>query len=156
MQGNLADFTVDGMHFEQCNNNAILAGLNSGSNVKLRNLWYDASNGYLFTSRNYGETERFKISAGSFMGPSGLQLQYGVRADLILEDDNVISSTIPDTVRIFNAAGDLISTAPPTFGAFERGDKTWNKAPNAGDYVGWVCVSSGSPGTWKGFGLIQS
>jgi hypothetical protein len=47
-------------------------------------------------------------------------------------------------------------TAAPTGGTNYQGDKVWNSAPTelggAGSrycIVGWICVASGSPGTWK-------
>jgi hypothetical protein len=47
-------------------------------------------------------------------------------------------------------------TSAPTLGTWSRGDICWNTEPSAGGYVGWVCVTGGSPGTWKGFGAIAS
>ena len=44
----------------------------------------------------------------------------------------------------------------PSTGAWRRGDIVYNTMPTAGGKVGWVCVGSGSPGTWKPFGAIQS
>ncbi len=51
---------------------------------------------------------------------------------------------------------DASGTAAPTSGTWAQGDKCKNTAPvesgSAGSkYVitGWVCVTSGSPGTWK-------
>jgi len=41
-------------------------------------------------------------------------------------------------------------------GLTKTGDVMWNASPTAGGTVGWVCVSSGSPGTWKAFGTIAS
>lgn len=42
-------------------------------------------------------------------------------------------------------------------GSYDVGDVVWNTAPAGGGatYMGWVCVTAGSPGTWKGFGLIE-
>jgi len=40
-------------------------------------------------------------------------------------------------------------TAPPVAGAYVRGDIVWSTAPSAGVTPGWVCVTSGTPGTWK-------
>jgi len=48
------------------------------------------------------------------------------------------------------------ATAAPTTGTHARGDITWNSEPSASGYVGWVCVTAGTPGTWKGFGVIQA
>ena len=47
------------------------------------------------------------------------------------------------------------STAP-TSGKWLRGDIVYNSAPSSGGTVGWVCVASGSPGTWKAFGTIEA
>ncbi len=49
-----------------------------------------------------------------------------------------------------------IGTAAPTAGSWEIGDIIYNSTPTAGGYVGWVCIATGSPGTWKGFGAIQA
>lgn len=40
-------------------------------------------------------------------------------------------------------------TVAPTAGAWGRGDIAWNTTPSAGGTPGWVCVTAGSPGTWK-------
>ena len=43
-------------------------------------------------------------------------------------------------------------TAYPTAGSWALGDIVWNSQPTAGSPLGWVCVSSGSPGTFEQFG----
>lgn len=40
-------------------------------------------------------------------------------------------------------------SATPTTGAWLRGDIVWNTAPSSGGTPGWMCTTSGSPGTWK-------
>jgi hypothetical protein len=45
--------------------------------------------------------------------------------------------------------------APPSAGAWARGDLVWSAAPSAGGDVGWVCVAAGTPGVWKAFGGID-
>ncbi|MEM9652254.1 MAG: hypothetical protein AAGA65_09180 [Actinomycetota bacterium] len=47
-------------------------------------------------------------------------------------------------------------TAAPTTGHYNLGDIIWNTAPAAAGVVGWVCVTSGAPGTWKSFGTIEA
>lgn len=47
-------------------------------------------------------------------------------------------------------------TAAPVAGTYAFGDIIWNSEPGAAEFIGWVCVSPGTPGTWKGFGLIDS
>jgi hypothetical protein len=48
-----------------------------------------------------------------------------------------------------------VASAIPTSGAYLQGDLLYNSAPTSGGYVGWICVASGNPGTWKTFGLIS-
>jgi hypothetical protein len=48
------------------------------------------------------------------------------------------------------------NTTAPISEAWALGDIVWNSDPAATEYIGWVCVSAGTPGTWKGFGQIQS
>lgn len=42
----------------------------------------------------------------------------------------------------------------PTEGSFQKGDTVWNENPVINGYIGWVCISGGSPGLWQPFGLI--
>lgn len=49
-----------------------------------------------------------------------------------------------------------MASAAPAAGTWKLGDIVWNSEPAATEYVGWVCVSAGTPGTWKGFGAIEA
>jgi hypothetical protein len=44
--------------------------------------------------------------------------------------------------------------ASPTTGTWQAGDTVYNSAPTTGGYIGWVCTMAGTPGNWKGFGVI--
>lgn len=44
----------------------------------------------------------------------------------------------------------------PTTGLWVKGEKVYLLSPTAGGYTGYVCTAGGTPGTWKGFGLIQA
>ena len=48
------------------------------------------------------------------------------------------------------------AAAAPTTGTWAVGDLFYNTAPTAGGYVGFVCVTAGTPGTWKTFGAISA
>lgn len=50
----------------------------------------------------------------------------------------------------------LSGTAAPTTGAYSRGDIVLNELPAASGNIGWVCTSSGAPGTWKTWGTISA
>ncbi|WP_447839215.1 hypothetical protein [Enterobacter cloacae] len=45
-------------------------------------------------------------------------------------------------------------TAAPTSGRYLQGSIVRNTNVLAGGTLGWVCVASGSPGTWKGYGGV--
>jgi hypothetical protein len=48
------------------------------------------------------------------------------------------------------------ATAAPTTGTWAVGDRVWNVAPTAGGFEGWICVTAGTPGTWKTYGAISA
>jgi hypothetical protein len=48
-----------------------------------------------------------------------------------------------------------VSDHPPRDGAWKKGDIVWNSDPKPSGKVGWVCVTSGTPGQWKEFGQIS-
>jgi Pectate lyase superfamily protein len=47
------------------------------------------------------------------------------------------------------------ATSIPVTGNNIVGKIVYNENPTLGGYTGWVCIVSGTPGTWNGFGLIQ-
>lgn len=47
------------------------------------------------------------------------------------------------------------NSAAPTTGTWTAGTKVLLETPIAGGYIGYVCTVAGTPGTWKGFGLVQ-
>lgn len=55
----------------------------------------------------------------------------------------------------FNAEPWRKDAAAPTTGTHSRGDIRWNSNASAGGKVGFVCVTAGTPGTWKAFGVID-
>jgi len=58
--------------------------------------------------------------------------------------------------RDFSDNGQIYANAAPTTGVWMRGETVRMIDPVAAGYSGYVCVLGGSPGTWKGFGLIQA
>lgn len=50
----------------------------------------------------------------------------------------------------------LSGTAAPTTGTYAQGDAVWNSAPVAAGVPGWVCVTGGTPGTWKAMAALAA
>nr|DAP03387.1 MAG TPA: hypothetical protein [Caudoviricetes sp.] len=71
--------------------------------------------------------------------------------------DDTNSQSNYSTMTLSSEGNSIIyGTAIPTHGTWKKGDKIINSNPTAGGYEGWVCINAGTPGTWKGYGLIQA
>ena len=88
----------------------------------------------------------------------------GNRGTLYVKDD---PGVLDDEVHIILQKGDgtyvrynipieEMGTAAPTTGTYRVGNRVVNSAPTAGGYLGWVCITAGTPGVWKGYGAIQA
>jgi len=53
------------------------------------------------------------------------------------------------TNTINTKTGRWYFSAAPTAGPWSRGNIVWNTLPSSGGPPGWMCVASGTPGTWK-------
>ncbi len=62
---------------------------------------------------------------------------------------------LPGVTRINNRGLNNLST-PPDSRYWNVGEIIYNTTPTAGGYLGWVCITAGQPGIWKGFGLIEA
>jgi hypothetical protein len=49
----------------------------------------------------------------------------------------------------------MYGNAVPTTGTWANGDTVYSLAPATGGFIGWVCTTAGTPGTWKTFGVIS-
>lgn len=61
-----------------------------------------------------------------------------------------------DTVTYIPSKRVMHDNKAPTYSRWKKGDIVYNTEPSAGGYLGWVCINGGSPGIWKGFGVIQA
>lgn len=50
----------------------------------------------------------------------------------------------------------VYGNAAPTAGTWLKGDIVWNIAPDAAGVPGWVCVTDGTPGTWKAMANVAA
>ncbi len=73
-----------------------------------------------------------------------------------------VNITNPQPDAVFSVDGPMVingkrfvhGTGIPTEKSWNKGDIVWNSNPVETSYVGWVCVMSGTPGTWRPFGYI--
>ena len=60
-----------------------------------------------------------------------------------------VDGNIKFAERIFTAG-----QQEPKDGRWKTGSIVWNEKPALKQYVGWVCIRGGTPGSWRPFGLI--
>lgn len=72
---------------------------------------------------------------------------YGMGQTLMAKGKNRVVLTQPEP-------GIGRTTEVPTTGTWARGDEVRVYNPSSGGYIGYVCTTAGTPGTWKGFGTI--
>ncbi|MBP3887759.1 MAG: right-handed parallel beta-helix repeat-containing protein [Cellulosilyticum sp.] len=73
------------------------------------------------------------------------------------EGNSIDGATLPSPII---AKGETLArytnSSEPSTGSHIKGEIVYNSNPSAGGNIGWVCVTSGSPGTWKAFGSIEA
>lgn len=67
-------------------------------------------------------------------------------------DDNVNTQ---NAIDMSGSVVEISGSGIPVNGSWNPGDRVWAIAPVAGGFMGWVCITAGTPGTWKQFGLIS-
>ena len=117
---------------------------------------------YNYTDLNLGtdNTSRISIKAGGNIvigNPTTGDTKVSIIGSLAINVNNADprSSLHVNGALKFNDKLHLSGNEPPMSGAFNEGDIVWNNYPQPGKFVGWVCVKSGNPGIWNGFGRIE-
>ena len=100
-----------------------------------------------------GGNNGFRLNVSDFSGlRSDTAAGLGVLEGPTGSSRNFVPAQIPVKIK-----GRIrgIAAAIPSTGTWNRGDVLESLTPSAGGYQGWVCVTSGAPGTWKGAGAIE-
>lgn len=93
------------------------------------------------------------ITIGNSTNPSRVVSVFGKLAVGAVSVDQDVSFTVNGPVSFDNKKF-IVGNGTPTSGQFNKGDIVWNNDPKATDYIGWVCVTPGTPGYWLPFGAI--
>jgi hypothetical protein len=102
---------------------------------------------------------RIKISSnGDIMlgnrGTSPVQVSvHGKMAIKVNTPDPDVDLHVNGAIK-FNGKLQKYEHDKPNSGEHNKGDIIWNSEPKIGNYVGWICVKSGNPGSWEPFGKI--
>lgn len=70
---------------------------------------------------------------------------------------DIFQADTSGNITFYNSIiGTGTNAAAPAVGAHVRGEIVFNGDPVAAGFIGWVCVASGTPGTWKSWGVISA
>lgn len=59
-------------------------------------------------------------------------------------------------VEFIGPRANVWGPSAPASGAWVANDIVYDDTPSASGFIGWVCVTAGTPGTWKTFGAISA
>jgi hypothetical protein len=106
-----------------------------------------------------GSTAEFKIGSDIVIGNVDNTTRpvsiYGKLTVGVASPQENVALTVAGAVSFDNKKFET-NNGIPTEGRYNKGDIVWNTDPKATDYIGWVCVTPGSPGAWLPFGAIAS
>ena len=122
---------------------------------------------------NYGviqftTIERLTYIGNTIRNVTGLSRAFYVPdvATSVIVTGNTTNATTPlynlsrkdVTQELLNSWNPIVTfgTAIPTTGTWTLGSIIYDSTPTAAGNVGWVCVTAGTPGTWKTFGTIAA
>ena len=109
--------------------------------------------------RDAAEAQGIALEEVTGVTPSTSASEWDEMASSASVTDASVAAVIPGPGPTRTALESIFGTfrsAVPTSGTYAVNDIVWNTLPTAGGFIGWVCVTAGTPGTWKGFGLIES
>ena len=120
----------------------------------------DGVNGRPYTISDHALS---RVHGWEYSDASNLRFKYFTGGVNLFNFDNVGNTLFYNPVTMQSRTtfqsgfiGSGSAGASPSSGFHLRGEVVFVADPSAGGQVGWVCVSSGTPGTWKSFGTIAA
>lgn len=131
---------------------------------------HDNATGILIGSNGHATNNVHIYNSVIYDNTNGLYLNVGedmkiYQSDIYSNTNNIVQNAPTKVSYInmidristnYNVTSLTLSNRIPTAGDYNIGDIVLYNTPSAGGYIGAVCVTAGTPGTWKEFGSIQS
>lgn len=134
-------------------NNQILKYSGAGLGYGILQDGVAEANNIITGNRVEATTYACRIGAGTNTVVANNQWKSGAfYADVLTNysNNNGTISSIPELLTQSNGANSVYyNNGTPGTGTYKKGDIIWNHSPSAGGPPGWMCVTAGSPGTWK-------
>lgn len=177
--GGVARCTIEGVRLYG-NNSAGFSGVGGAAAIFIQNCTAWAVNDCHFGIGGGGETQQYSVRiettapGGVLKGNRTLGLVAGGVAYVnssstdyaigTMGGDNAVDAglsgfggaPIYQIDWLGNKSFQIAGAVPPASGSWTRGDKCYYGSPSPSGNVGAVCTSTGTPGTWKGFGAIAA
>lgn len=88
-----------------------------------------------------------------YVYPGGTTGNNGIAIEL-LASSYICTNNNPVYALPIGAPDTFYADADPSSGQHAVGEKRMKSTPTSGDYIGTVCTTAGTPGTWRAFGAI--
>ena len=135
--------------------NAKIIEFNDGSDFTISNSKIHASEKMSFAVRGdevyYADLN--EVAIGNKQNPNRQVKIFGQLSVGVNNPDTDVSLAVKGNIS-FADRKFLTGSSVPSQGSFSKGDVCWNDNPAPDNYIGWVCIESGSPGRWLPFGSI--
>jgi len=158
---NVWGITIDASKYPALYGYRMVFGIRKVASTGLSNIALVTSYG-ADTTTTMATTDYWEYAGVTFIFPSSGTLTLGVQAigsspACIISEPVLMyyGADYEDILRDTSPFNDYKMDATPSAGVWNLGDRVMNSDPAASEYVGWVCVASGTPGTWQGFGKID-
>lgn len=162
----LGNINVIGNNIHDCTNNGV--NINQNTKIQVKNNYIenvamgifcnDGANGSIIGNVVHSSGYAIRLNGDN---TSFYVADNNIYQNFYMPDSNLKNKVINNNVEGLTYEAKYVKkvkyqTSIPVSGSHLIGDVIYNTTPTAGGYIGWVCTSSGTPGTWKGFGLIES
>lgn len=148
-------------------NDLFKSGLTSGYIIRLAGTDVSISNGYFDGAAGTSRSAYYQNTGTVFVTNcvfKNLTFKSEISSATTYTENGCVGvGTILNTggarlVTDYTSNGNIVAhgTAAPISGTWTRGDVVFDITPTAADFIGWVCVTGGTPGTWKTFGAISA
>jgi hypothetical protein len=125
-----------------------------GQGIYIQNLPIGVSNyDYLQVTGNVIESENI-----AFYLEGNFAVYYADSTNVLrtISTTPYFEQNVTVVTRVGNPKRVTNDSAAPVSGSHQIGDIVYQIAPAASGFIGFVCVASGTPGTWKTFGAISA
>lgn len=96
---------------------------------------------------NFYGCEQGLVTGNTFDNGTTGKMTYGVVSSNVT--NAIIVSQNNHFIGMLTSAGKNLLTAPPSSYPWEQGANIYNWSASSGNPSGWICITAGTPGTWK-------